>query len=217
MTSTARTRNGRPTSAQAAEIEEQLRHAALQTFLDHGYDATTMEAVAKATGITKRTLYARYPNKRALFISVIRWAQAQFAWDDPLPDIDTDDLEAGLMSIARSAMTRATDPYVIRLNRMATAEAERFPEVVDFARSLGSSPRVEVVKDLLRVHAERGTVVVDDIELAAEQFIAIVAVLPSRLAAIGAARPPEEQQRYLRHAVELFLRGVLTRPRDVAD
>ena len=70
------TRRGRPTQAEAKELHEKLREAAIATFLEYGYDATTMEAIAQAAGITKRTLYARYPDKRAVFLDVIDFDRA---------------------------------------------------------------------------------------------------------------------------------------------
>ena len=64
----------RPTRAEAAELDGRLRKAAVETFLEHGFHGTTMDAVARAAGITRRTLYARYPDKGALFAEVIPWA-----------------------------------------------------------------------------------------------------------------------------------------------
>ena len=68
------TRRGRPTQAEAKKLDQKLRKAAVRTFIKHGYDGTTMDAIARAAGITRRTLYARYPDKRAVFVDVIPWS-----------------------------------------------------------------------------------------------------------------------------------------------
>jgi hypothetical protein len=52
---------------------------------------------------------------------------------------------------------------------------------------------------------------VEDLEIAAEQFLAMVTMLPAQLAAFGLSRGAEEEERRLRHAVRLFLDGVLVR------
>lgn len=207
----ARTRTGRPTQAEAAELEHRLRKAALETFLDHGFEASSMETVARAAGITKRTLYARYPDKRALFATVIPWALARHRWDEPAPEATGTDLTSALTAIARSALARALDPEIVRLSRMAMTESARFPEFAASAQSMAWSPRIRAVVDLLRRHADEGTVVVDDLEIAAEQFLALVAAVPARLAAFGVMRDPEVEERHLLHAVGLFLHGVLAR------
>ena len=80
------TRRGRPTQAEAQQLQEKLRDAAVATFLEYGYDAATMEAIAQAAGITKRTLYARYPDKRAVFLDVIPWALTRTVSPEANPD-----------------------------------------------------------------------------------------------------------------------------------
>jgi len=202
---------GRPTQAQAAKLEERLRRAAVETFLERGYGGTTMEAVAEAARITKRTLYARYPDKHALFAAVIPWALSRHDWDDLEAGPDGEDLSAALLRIARSAVKRAVDPEIVRLTRIAMNESARFPEFARSARTLSWSPRLRAVIDLLRRHADAGELVVDDVELAAEQFLAMVSVMPARLADFRVFRSRRDEERHLQHAVQLFLRGILPR------
>ncbi len=202
---------GRPTREESADLRELLRHAALKMFLDHGYNGTTMESVAAAAGVSKRTLYAAYPDKRALFGSVVTWALGRQEWADPATETSPDDLAGGLRAIARATLARALDPEIVRLSRMAMTEATRFPEIVGDAHALLWSPRLRAVMELLQRHTQDGTVAVDDPELAAEQFLAMVSAIPARLAAFGVFRPAEVEDRHLDHAVTLFLKGALTR------
>src|SRR3974390_967339 len=97
---TKRTRTGRPTRAEATEIEARLQRAAVETFLEHGFDGTTMDMVAQAAAITKRTLYAHYPDKRTLFINAITWAIERHPWQQPIVGVSPDDLAKGLPPIA---------------------------------------------------------------------------------------------------------------------
>jgi AcrR family transcriptional regulator len=211
---TQRTRTGRPTRAEATELEDRLRRAAVDTFLAKGFDGTTMEAVAAAAGITKRTLYAKYPDKRTLFAKVLPWAMSSLRWDDTVADNTDDagdDLRAALLTIARAAAARVVDPQVVQLSRIAMTEAHRFPEFSEAAHSLTWSPRLRSVVALLERHAGLGNVVVADPELAAEQFLAMVSSFPALLAAFGLRRDPEDEERHIQHAVTLFLSGILPR------
>jgi AcrR family transcriptional regulator len=45
---------------------------AFELFLDHGYDGTSMEAIAKAAGVSKPVVYACYPSKEELFKALLR-------------------------------------------------------------------------------------------------------------------------------------------------
>ncbi len=203
------TRRGRPTHAEAKELEERLREAAVAVFLEHGYDGTTMESVATAAGITKRTLYARYPDKHALFVSVIAWALSRLEKRDASAESVGDDLASSLLALGRGAIDRVVDPATVQLRRMAMYESARFPEFALSAESMMFSAQQRAVVTVLRRHQETDALVIDDVELAAEQFLAMVAVMPSRLADFGIVRTPETRERHLRHAVALFLRGIL--------
>lgn len=60
-------------------------------------------------------------------------------------------------------------------------------------------------------HEAEGTIVVKNVELAAEHFFATVGAMPAWLAAYGIYRTPETEEERLAHAVELFLNGLLAR------
>ena len=178
-------------------MDERLRDAAVSIFLENGYDGTTMEAVADAAGITKRTLYARYPDKHALFVSVIPWALSRLESATPVRTAG-DDLAAALTAVGRGAIARVVDPDDDPLRRMAMYESARFPEFAHSAESMMYSAQLRAVVAVLRQHHETDALVIDDIELAAEQFLAMVAVMPSRLADFGIVRSPEVEDRHLR-------------------
>jgi AcrR family transcriptional regulator len=204
-------RRGRPTQAEAEELDHKLRQAAVATFVKQGYDGTTMDAIAQAAGITRRTLYARYPDKRAVFLDVIPWALTQRTAHDPVPQREDGDLASALITVARGALARALDPETLGLTRIAMNESARFPEFALSAQSMTWSARHREVMDLLRRFQEAGTIQIDDFEVSAGQFLAMIELVPQRLADFGIYRTPEEGERHLHHAVELFLRGILKR------
>src|SRR4051812_15375088 len=135
MTDVDRRRLGRPTAEESAELEARLRSAALELFLDRGYDATTMDAVARKAGITRRTLYARHPDKERLFVDVLTWARTRAPWLEADFTVDADDLEAALTAIGHAAVRRAVDPDVVRIDRLVITEWRRFPDLVLHGRS----------------------------------------------------------------------------------
>jgi AcrR family transcriptional regulator len=46
--------------------------AALELFLEHGYEGTSMAGIAEAAGVTKPVVYACFPGKEELFRSLLR-------------------------------------------------------------------------------------------------------------------------------------------------
>jgi len=63
-------RRGRPTAAEAQQKNERILAAATEAFVAHGMQAS-IEAIAQAAGVSKPTLYARYPDRLALFEAVL--------------------------------------------------------------------------------------------------------------------------------------------------
>ncbi|GAB3011592.1 TetR/AcrR family transcriptional regulator [Mycobacterium bourgelatii] len=205
------TRRGRPTQLEARKLDLAVREAAVATFLEMGYAGATMEAIARAAGITKRSLYARYPDKRAVFADVIPWALARYTDDAAIEDIDEDDMEGTLLRLGRAALERATHPENVRLKRIAFNEAALFPEFKISAESMMWAGRQRAVTEVLRRYADRGVIDVEDFELAAEHFLAMVEAVPARMADFGVFRSKKQQERHLQYAVRLFLRGVMPR------
>jgi TetR/AcrR family transcriptional regulator, mexJK operon transcriptional repressor len=205
------TRRGRPTHAQANALDQKVREAAVEVFLECGYARASMDAIARAAGVTRKTLYARYADKHAVFVDVIPWGLARIADDGSFRVNDTDDVETDLVAFGRLAIQRATHPENVRLKRMAMAEAAQFPEFAVSADSMMWAARQRALTELLRRHEAKGNVKVDDIELAAEHFLALVESVPARLADFGIFRSKRQEDRHLKDGVRLFLLGASPR------
>lgn len=54
----------------ATSVKEKLMKAAIRSFADQGFDATTMREIASRAGVTLPTLYHYYGDKRSLFEAV---------------------------------------------------------------------------------------------------------------------------------------------------
>ena len=137
---------------------------------------------------------------------MITWARTRSPWAEPDFEVELTDLAGALTAIARSAVHRAIDPQLVNLDRIVINEWRRFPELVMFGRPTPLSPRMQLVMDLLRWHEADGAIEVDDIKMAAEQFLAMVTLIPARLASVGIFRPWDVEERYIEHAVRLFVR-----------
>src|SRR5258706_6008183 len=58
---------GRPSRLESAQLSDRILDVATALFLSDGFGATSIEAVAKRAGISKRTLYHRFNGKEMLF------------------------------------------------------------------------------------------------------------------------------------------------------
>jgi AcrR family transcriptional regulator len=83
----------RPRSARA---HDDVLDAALKLFADHGIDATSMDAIAHASGVSKATIYKHWPDKDALCLEVLASAHGRDAGPS---DFDSGDLRADLIAV----------------------------------------------------------------------------------------------------------------------
>jgi len=203
---------GRPTREQAELRHEELLDRALELFLKSGFEVTTIAAIAGAVGMAKRSVYARYPNKAALFKASVQRAIEQ--WTVPveaLHRVESDDLEATLTAVARIRMANATTPAGLRLQRIVNTESYRFPEIFAQAFEQGTRPTIDFLANLLRRHMQAGAVSVTKPEIAATAFLSMVVGGPLRAVVWGKAMDPAAMEERIRFCVRLFLDGA--RPR----
>ena len=125
--------------------------------------------------------------------------------------------ESALTTIAEAAWRRAVDPAMVKLGRIAVTHALRFPEIARQTHAAGYSPRHQLLIDLLKRHAAKGSVVTEDPEVLAEHFLAMVSAMPARLASFGSVQSAPEQKRRIELAVRLFLRSLLVRNPNAAS
>ncbi|RJF91213.1 TetR/AcrR family transcriptional regulator [Sphingomonas cavernae] len=208
----ARGRAGRPTREQAQARQAELLDIALDMFLDRGFELTTMEGVAAAVGMTKRTIYARYEDKAALFLATVERAIERTRMSPAaLHALVSDDLEQTLAAVARTRIAELMTPEGLKLRRVINTESYRFPEIFTLSYEQGAKPVIDFLTDLFRRHDSAGAVCVERPEMAANVFMSMVVGGPVRLLASGEAMRQDEIEDWIGTAVRLFLNGV--RPR----
>ena len=149
-TSTLRRGAGRPTREQAEARHEELLDAALDLFLEHGFELTTIEMVAARVSMTRRTVYARYADKAALFNAAVQRAiERQIVPQDVLAGFDQGDLAATLESVARLRIGQVMTPNGLRLQRIINTESYRFPEIFTANFEQSAKPVLDFVAGVL--------------------------------------------------------------------
>ena len=123
----ASSRGGRPTAAAAARLGDGIVDVATEAFLRDGYAATSIEAIAKQARVGKRTLYARFADKEALFYAVLQRLMARWL-AVPLPKPPGGRFELALVQLAERMLGVALEPEALALHRLLISESGRFPK-----------------------------------------------------------------------------------------
>ena len=124
-------RVGRPPSGFAGEVEARILDAAAQVFLERGFDGASIGEIAEVARAGKPTIYARYPDKDALFeAAFLRRLAARNARLENHHAVGGS-VEERLVSIGVALVQESLTDDFIGLMRLAVAEARRLPDMVE--------------------------------------------------------------------------------------
>ncbi|GAA1972170.1 TetR/AcrR family transcriptional regulator [Amycolatopsis minnesotensis] len=110
---------GRPRNARA---DEAILTAAIDLLLERGVSQVSVEQVARLAGVTRATVYRRFPNLTALLVGAIEWEYRDA--DDAAPDWP--DVEAMVASWA----AQLGSPRDRKLMRRLYATVDDYPELL---------------------------------------------------------------------------------------
>ena len=159
--------------ARRNDRREAILAIAAASFLEHGYSATSMSAIAAMVGGSKATLWSYFPSKEALFSAVLDHATAAYRITlSSLLDA-SGDIEPTLRRFCISFLEKLTSPDALALHRLVYAEAGRFPEMgrIFFDRAPGMAHAL--LGGFLRSMMERGLLRSADPTRAAKMLISL--------------------------------------------
>lgn len=142
-------KRGRPTEAGRIERQEQILDAALPIFLEHGYGNATVDRIAAAARVTKRTIYSYFGNKDGVFTEMQRRLAATVSGEA----LDPDSLE----TLATRIVLALHSARMIGLHRLVIAESLRFPDVARTLHDNGDMRHVARLAEHIELeHGEPG-------------------------------------------------------------
>ncbi|MDE1162194.1 MAG: TetR/AcrR family transcriptional regulator [Acidobacteriaceae bacterium] len=154
---------------------EKILRGAMRVFLEDGYDSVSMDRMAEAAGVARRTLYNQFPEgKEAVFRAAIElfWQGfPQVTWSEDAVADPEGSLREVAMAIASFWAAEEMVPYV----RLAIAESTRFPGLMQHpGDNSGRLPLMEQLMEWLRLLDRKEILRVPNAELAMWQFFGLV-------------------------------------------
>jgi AcrR family transcriptional regulator len=151
---------GRPRSLEA---DQAIVEAALAEYARNGLDALSVDAVAARAGVSKATIYRRYPGKVDLVT-----AAALMACEESTPNTDTGSLRGDLKATLRGLRNMLDDPVLGAAKRMLVFDASHNEELARMHKGLVERRR-ERTKAMFRRAIDRGELQPDlDLEFACD-------------------------------------------------
>jgi len=162
-------RIGRPRRELAGKVDDRILDAARRAFIKRGLAGASIDEIASMARAGKPTIYARFPNKMALFAAVVMrnvvTVTGRFAGHAPSGTT----VEERLTNLGATMLEWALAGDTVDLMRVAISEANRFPDLADSVHGMARRCGEETVGRLLS-------------DVAQSDGLALPAFSPERLA-----------------------------------
>src|ERR1700761_7953495 len=140
----------------SATAHRNVLEAALKLFAERGIDATSMDAIAEISGVSKATIYKHWRDKDNLCLELLGYVHGT---DEELPVFDSGDLRADLIAqlnyqpaAHRKEMKERLMPHLMAYSARNRTFGEQWR-----ARVL-ERPRTQI-RDMLKRYVQRGKLV----------------------------------------------------------
>ena len=196
------------------EKRASILDAAKRLFPLHGFEGTSMDAIASEAGVSKLTVYSRFTDKETLFFAAIR-ARCEEQMPGTLFDVEAGGpVRRQLEDIARAFFALVTAPESIALNRLLTSGTGLSDKLVQRFWEAGPQRVQAGFQQFLRHEVDAGQLAIGDIPRASSQFFALLkGDLHARMLC-GCAHVycDNDIEQHIRATVEMFLRAYAVEP-----
>lgn len=195
----------------------EILEAALKMFVEKGFRATTMEDIAKAAGVTKGTPYLYFQNKEDIFKAVVRERLVVSLGNmAELAHAHTGSAAKLLHQLSETWWNEVGATEASGICKLMMAEAANFPELAHFYYEAVIEPACAMVTAILQQGIASGEFRPVPLDEAADVLVApllMTALWQHSFARIpGTKSSMNDPQRYLRHALDITLNGLIAKP-----
>lgn len=214
MSNMSRTEDG-PRGRDDGAKHRQIMDGARSVFLKDGFDAASMNEIARVAGVSKGTLYVYFDSKEALFEALIREEKTEQAEQTCRFDHSNHDVETTLREFGERLLDRMFRPSSIAHLRIVASVASKFPSIGRAFYEAGPKVGYQRMADYFEAQVEAGVISIDDPPQAARFFCDMCksTFLPVLLCV---EEPPSAKAiaAHIEAAVRVFLRAYPLRRND---
>lgn len=151
---------------------------ALDVFARQGYAATSLDDIARATEVSRQTIYNNFGDKERLFLAVVdaglkTTLESLRGAAEGFPD-NPADVEEYLIALARRMVQTFLSPRTAAVRLLVQSEAPRHPQLLELWRERAAVPVWSTLIGNLARFAHARVLHIDDPVRAAGQFVTLV-------------------------------------------
>lgn len=120
-TATAQRKRGRPPAADRARRRDDILDVAVRLFVAEGFEPVTLDRIATAAHVAKRTIYTYIGDRTDVFLAAVERLRERALQLAPRAE--------GLEQLAQAIVLTLHSDDAVGLHRLAIAESHRFPDL----------------------------------------------------------------------------------------
>ncbi len=189
-----------------------ILEAAANVFCREGFSGASIDEIAVEACVSRQTIYNHYREKETLFTAVVedvmdRANAALYSTLATFPDKSDNienDLTAFGVRLTKNCLCNQDGKF---LRKLVQSEGERYPHLFEAWRQHGPGKISSALGALFARLSHKGFLRMDDFDLAARQFLALVNADLQMITLFGGTPTDEQLESAARNAVHTFLRA----------
>jgi AcrR family transcriptional regulator len=137
----------------STEAHQKVLHAALQLFCERGIESASMDSIARASGVSKATIYNHWPDKEALLLEVVELIHGL---NRPPQQVDSGDLLTDLTWILTRKPPGEFDNERARMTASIISYSKLHQEFGKAWRTRAMEPARKAIAKALHRAVDRG-------------------------------------------------------------
>ncbi len=136
---------------------DEVLDAALELFMEKGFETTRVEDIARRAGLSKGSVYLYFSSKEALLEGLVQRAVVPVA-DNALSLAHSagDDPKAAIVMVLRTLAERFSDPRLVAIPKIVIREATVVPAVANMYRAHVLDRAIPVISGLISAGIAKG-------------------------------------------------------------
>jgi TetR/AcrR family transcriptional repressor of mexJK operon len=185
-----------------------ILEAAKRLFPQHGFEGTSMDAVAAEAGVSKLTVYSHFGGKESLFVETIR-CKCDGLLPQTLFDVDVSaPVRSQLLGVARAFFGLMMSEGALGMHRTLVASSQQSPKLAKLFWEAGPVQIQAALAEMLQKEVAARQLDIPDTRRAASQFFALLKGEHHARMLFGCGQPSAaETEAHLEATVDVFLRA----------
>lgn len=164
-------RPGRPRREESGDVEQRLVDTAMQMLVEHG-PSLTMNSIITASGLSRKTVYAYYPNKTALFAAVVRQMLGYAL--NPVTIPAHADWRESLLAFVEACLREVCEPHATSMRRLLMLNPSFMEEARPHIEQVVVRRYLDPLTAFLQSLVEQSAIPSQDVAFAAESLTSLI-------------------------------------------